>query len=421
MIRNDTGNTFGKALSLQSPLEPKQNNTRSAPDSGNATSLLSSFESKWSWDATDWDDWVGKCCNYINTHSGCKIARWYYLPDEVVSPTKGRSHRDCDSMPKHRKLVNPKNQLRENDTIYINFVSLEQFIDQVLGELSVDVVVISGQDHLVESIEQQKFQKLLGHKHIIHFFCQNLGRYGGGKQTWQDNKLSPFPYGLSGSEKLASADLGVNNLRDTLEESRHKSKLIYAGPLTKTNAVRKEMPQETERLPRSEFFARMTNAHYVLSPDGDRPDCHRHYEAILFGTVPITQLDSSLYRHLSGAPVVFDNTNWNLTLLADDLDPAPVVNRNVILQDYWMDWVDVIAGTKLKWSNDLNSGAYGFSDGPQLSWCPIRDEINDWVAVSDFMTGRICLRHSHANPPGGPKWGVSDEDSESITRHLACC
>ena len=25
------------------------------------------------------------------------------------------------------------------------------------------------------------------------------------------------------------------------------------------------------------------------------------------------------------------------------------------------------------------------------------------------------------NPPGGPKWGVSDEDREGITHHIACC
>ncbi|KAL7554215.1 hypothetical protein ACHAWF_017630 [Thalassiosira exigua] len=69
---------------------------------------------------------------------------------------------------------------------------------------------------------------------------------------------------------------------------------------------------------------------YLISPDGDRPECYRHYEAIGLGTVPITEMDPILFRHLAPAPVIFNTTNWNLKALEAKLDPNPVVDRNLI-------------------------------------------------------------------------------------------
>ena len=392
----------------------------------NATLSRSSFESKWSWSNTDWDDWIEKCCgNFINTHTGCKVARYYYLPDEVKSPLPSISHRDCDGMPVHRKLLNPKRQLKENDTIYVNIIALEQFIDEVLDEISVNVVIICGQDHLVPETDFQRIEKLLKHERVLRFFRQNIPKqWEYINETLRNEKLSPFPYGFKGYESTASPKFSDPNLRETLERSRTKEggNLIYAGPLSKSNAVRKNIPQETERLHVSEFYARMANATYVLSPDGDRPDCHRHYEAILFGAVPITQLDRALYSHMAGAPVVYDNNNWNLTLLSEELDPNPEVNRNVCLEEYWIDWVDMTVGLELNWSDDImKSHLGGFPSGARHSWTPIIDEQNDWVGTSD-RGGFLCLRHSFMNPPGGPSWGLSNEEgSEIITRHIACC
>ena len=377
-----------------------------------------SFEEKWSWNNTDWNEWVGKCCGrYINTHTGCRLARWYYLPDDISNPAPRIHHRDCDSMPTHRKLIHPR-VLKENDTIYVNFIALEKFIDRILDDITVKMVIISGQDHLVlvPPADHAKIKKLLDNKNVLHWFCQNLPIYGGG--NLEHEKLSPWPYGLKGSEHMASSNFNNRLLKHSLEESfTNKTKLIYAGPLTKTNAIRKHIPQESERISQSEFFGKIASAYYILSPDGDRPDCHRHYESILFGTVPITQMDSFLYRHLSGGPVIFDNANWNLTAIGKRLDPTPVVNRNLMLQDYWRDFADYIVGFELNWSKD-SQDMYGFASGPNDAWSPIREAKNEWVQVSDFLG--LCTRYSMMNL-ANPEWGLSGNGSEAMTRHIACC
>ena len=100
-------------------------------------------------------------------------------------------------------------------------------------------------------------------------------------------------------------------------------------------------------------------AKYILSPNGDRPECHRHYEAIGLGTAPITQLDPILFRHL-GSSVIYNNSNWNLTLLEEELGPNIEVNRNLIREDYWMTWVDNVVGKRLNWN--ILQGRSGLSE-----------------------------------------------------------
>lgn len=72
------------------------------------------------------------------------------------------------------------------------------------------------------------------------------------------------------------------------------------------------------------------------------------------GTVPITQLDPILYRHLIHGPAVFNNSDWNLQSLESKLEPHPIVNRDLVLEDYWMDYADRVVGKKMNWSTKFD-------------------------------------------------------------------
>ena len=114
-----------------------------------------------------------------------------------------------------------------------------------------------------------------------------------------------------------------------------------------------------ERLLPIDYFTNIYNSKYILSPNGDRPECFRHYEAIGLGTIPITELDSIKYqhfRHLINGPVIYNNHIWNITLLEQTLDPYPIVNRNLIREDYWMEWMEGQIGgnVRLTWNDRLH-------------------------------------------------------------------
>ena len=108
----------------------------------------------------------------------------------------------------------------------------------------------------------------------------------------------------------------------------------------------------------------MAKSKYVLSPNGDRSECFRHYEAIGLGSVPITELDPILYRHFDNGSVIFNNKEWNLTLLEKELHPKPIVKRSMIREDYWMDWVDKVIGSRINWNTyDNGNGLTEFQNG----------------------------------------------------------
>lgn len=58
-----------------------------------------------------------------------------------------------------------------------------------------------------------------------------------------------------------------------------------------------------------EFYQDIAEHQYVLSPHGAGPDCHRTYEALALGSIPVVKWNLA-YRHLLDMPVLFVNS-WN--------------------------------------------------------------------------------------------------------------
>ena len=59
-------------------------------------------------------------------------------------------------------------------------------------------------------------------------------------------------------------------------------------------------------------------------------------------------------------------------MLEQTLDPNPMVNRNLIREDYWMDWIDDVVGVRLNWNHFDNGN--GLTETEQFS-LKIMDEI----------------------------------------------
>ncbi|MHA1345003.1 MAG: hypothetical protein ACTSO3_01250 [Candidatus Heimdallarchaeaceae archaeon] len=57
------------------------------------------------------------------------------------------------------------------------------------------------------------------------------------------------------------------------------------------------------------FYKQVISHPYILSPPGAGPDCHRHWEAILLGSIPIVQR-SPVTKILDGLPCLQVN-NWS--------------------------------------------------------------------------------------------------------------
>lgn len=178
----------------------------------------------------------------------------------------------------------------------------------------------------------------------------------------------PFPYGLSyvaqggGTPADFNPDAKGVYLKELKEHGdRTKDKMIFAGYINRDSNPERALVPSGEKLPPSEYYRTMHESRYVLSPDGDRPECYRHYEAIGLGTVPITQLHPHLYRHLAGS-VVFNETKWNLSEMETTLSPSPKVNRRLLFEEYWMEYVERSVGRPLRWWDSARQARTSLSE-----------------------------------------------------------
>jgi hypothetical protein len=254
--------------------------------------------------------------------------------------------------------------LTEGDTIYIPIKKLQGFIIHELPKVSVPVLIISGQSQLTKRPPaQQHLGTLLEHVMVIAWFCQNVNVYA--TNYTQHPKLHPWPYGLADTpyrHQYANREIYRHAVLEASSSSATVSKdvilhLAFFSISTNKN-VRAHVPNGVKSNSTANYLRNMARAHFIFSPNGDRPECYRHYEAIGLGTVPITQLDPHVHRHLHGSvvyhrPDAGDDDAWNVTYwnssraLEDHHDVVP--NQNLIFEDYWVTYAERQIGRSFQW------------------------------------------------------------------------
>jgi hypothetical protein len=280
--------------------------------------------------------------NVLTVHTGCSIATWSYqgMRHNYRPLNDCRQHaKNAEALRAH--VVTPESAplVQKYDSIYVPIVKLEHFVNKTLPYIQNKFVLLSGQNSLPpESIPRRVYDVIIQHSFIVKWFLQNLPIHANDPHA---PKLVPFPYGVHPTQPAA--------LLAEMKKNITKNNFIYLSWFRKSNNMdaRRDIPNG-EQVDTDEYLLRMHQSSYVLSPDGDRPECHRHYEAIALGTMPITSLDPHLYRHLKGN-VVFDEHQWNLTELEARLPRKPEVNQRLIFEEYWMEYVEREVGRPMRW------------------------------------------------------------------------
>jgi len=322
-------------------------------------------------------------------HTGHRISAWIYDGTETLQRQVWRSWRDDDPSKFLRTADDDVSKLQHNDTIYVAHCKLNEFASNFLPYITTDTIIISSSLFFAypEGLEDAA-SNITNHPNIIHWFSTNSGfsGYTGGQRDHP--KVSSFPLGLKpnlgGRTRLPARNplpyfrsvfmeyYNRTTVRHTLgnEERKddeisvrpflNKSNVLFASYLGSTSDSRKGLPSETTGpLPYPQYLRTMADSHYVLSPDGDHPDCHRHYEAIGLGTIPITQLDPTYYTHLGEGRVVYENDEWNVTKLKDRLrvptKSTDQPNHNMIFEESWMEYIERKTNRQLLWWDVLQN------------------------------------------------------------------
>lgn len=294
---------------------------------------------------------INRGLNIINAYSGRHIASWIY---------KGCSR---DPIEKCVLTANDTRKLSDNDTLFVCESEIEEFTRTFLPHIRTSFVIISNRaypkvnmhTHILDTIAP----KIIENDYLLHWFAVNVGNSTGGYQN--HHLVSPFPLGLKpGMGGKSQQRKPIRYFRKALletfnnDESKiNKTNPIFAGYISRTHPSRKKIPSGKELIYES-YLKELKKSSYIISPNGIFPDCHRHYEAIGLGVIPITGMNPQIGSHLREGHIIYENNDWNLSSLESKLAfPAPKVNRNMVFEEYWMEHMEQIVGRRLRWWDTL--------------------------------------------------------------------
>ena len=224
------------------------------------------------------------------------------------------------------------NNLKEYDTLFIKSDKLNTF-SKIINTIKVKFILVSGSSDYTTPINlfssRSDFLKFVNNDNLIHWFCQNC--------ISPHSKITKLPIGLDyhtlsyqnykwgdraspiNQEKIL---LSIKNNSTPFWEREMKAysnfqfqintKYAY-DRIDAINMITKEIvyyePHEVNRI---NTWNNQINYAFVVSPHGNGLDCHRTWEALILGCIPIvkTSLLDNMYDNL---PVLIVNSWKDVT------------------------------------------------------------------------------------------------------------
>ena len=66
-------------------------------------------------------------------------------------------------------------------------------------------------------------------------------------------------------------------------------------------------------LPSSTYFSALPSYKFVISPEGNGIDCHRHYEALIAGCIPVVEHNPLIEKKYEGCPILYTKDYSEIT------------------------------------------------------------------------------------------------------------
>ena len=105
-----------------------------------------------------------------------------------------------------------------------------------------------------------------------------------------------------------------------------------------------------DKIKLEDYYLKMAESKYVISPIGDRDDCYRHYEAIGLGCIPISNINKELYGSIFEDSMYYCDINEMINIFKGTTENKlnyKTPNKDLICLDYYRDLITTIIN-KLK-------------------------------------------------------------------------
>lgn len=254
---------------------------------------------------------------WITPVSGCHLTSYVFYLET-----------DCSRAGIPATRIRELSAMASGQSIYVPYNALRPFA-AALGQLRRKIVVVIGQERFSSLDEfgvKKAISQIVRSRHVDSVFLMN-------PSLLRHHKVEPWPYGIRWDRRYTSQLESVA----VASPRRPRGTQLFLSSIATSGAGRDHrigIPSG-KPLSRRKYFAALADAEYVLSPDGDRPDCYRHYEALILGAVPIV---SKRVHWLPGALVLpsYDPAMFTpLRNFTRTLPPYAPPSNAVVLHHHW--------------------------------------------------------------------------------------
>ena len=264
--------------------------------------------------------------NIINPFTPYYISNFYFGHELIKFKMPTTESIDISSKKNIEKI-------KDNDIIFVQINEFDKFCSNILPLIKCKFILITGQTHLPKLKKSKNTDLIINDNRIIKWFSQN--------PIYKNEKYFSFPYGINNGVSLNNAPqkkLIINYVKILLEKNNKNLNIINLN-LRVTHPCRKIFKPEP-RLNLYDFYKKMSEARFILSPIGDRDDCYRHWESIGFGTIPISNVNE-LYKDLFQDNMIYVNNTQEMLKLYNEQQNLDYKcpNRDLICVDYWKDYI----------------------------------------------------------------------------------
>jgi hypothetical protein len=194
-------------------------------------------------------------------------------------------------------------RIKEFKSIFIYTHDLDIFFNKFFTHLNNDTIIIS---HNSDEGVDDKFVNILNSEKIKKWYCQN--------RIINHPKLVSIPIGLANSRWPHGDQAAITAVRD---QHNLKKYLVYKNFDINTNSHERMRCDSTtynngiqmsSKVDNIQYWQMIRDSVFAISPPGNGIDCHRIWECLFLGTVPVVKYHESFsqFKHL---PILFVD-NW---------------------------------------------------------------------------------------------------------------
>ena len=188
---------------------------------------------------------------------------------------------------------------------------------------------------------------ILNSSNLVHWYSQNVSKT-------DNSRLTGYPIGIdyhttANTQEPIDQENDLLQIKNTAKPFYERDIKVYCnflqsirgkyGEKDRKDAL-EQIPKdlliiEDQTIPRNDTWKRMSENAFVASPHGNGLDCHRTWEAIILGCIPIVK-KSGLDPMYEGLPVLIVNDWSDITQeLLDNYKPD-YSGINKIKLEYWI-------------------------------------------------------------------------------------